>query len=432
DVLMLLVSIVAAYFIRFGILLDKLARIPVDKILIYFLLLLPQVIIVFYVSGIYERWGQGNINRIAIKMLFALAFVGMLNGLLFYFYQTIYIGRFVFTIQLTVFFMLGATAKLLYINQLRKKETIATLVMVNLSEREKKLLQSEKGITETYQFIDFKFTEKADLLKFVKILDKKTIIIISSTSKIVDRNIDVFISLKFNKFFVYNMNTFYIRATGKIPKSSFGEVWTLISENEFVMGISSYYRVKRLMDFTLSIIVLILCLPILMLLPIIIKAGSRGPVFFIQERLGWNKKPFKLIKFRTMKTDAEDGTGPVWAVDNDPRITRVGKIMRKTRLDEIPQLINVLKGEMSFVGNRPIREHFADVLAQQIPYYDLRFIIKPGLTGWSQVKYDYAGTVEGQIEKFKYELFYIKNMSLILDIVILIKTIKTIFGLDGK
>jgi lipopolysaccharide/colanic/teichoic acid biosynthesis glycosyltransferase len=231
---------------------------------------------------------------------------------------------------------------------------------------------------------------------------------------------------------VYDLKTFYVDVTGKIPRSSFGEIWSIMSAGEFVMGIKSYYRFKRLMDISFSLLGLVLTLPLFLLLPPVIKLSSRGSVFFVQERLGWNKRPFKLIKFRTMKTNAEQENGPQWAAENDPRITRMGKLLRKIRLDELPQLINVLKGEMSIVGTRPIRKHFADLLAEEIPYYDLRFFIKPGLTGWSQVKYDYAGSIEGQVEKFKYELFYLKNMSFVLDMIIILKTIKTIFGLNGN
>jgi lipopolysaccharide/colanic/teichoic acid biosynthesis glycosyltransferase len=222
-----------------------------------------------------------------------------------------------------------------------------------------------------------------------------------------------------------------VDVTGKIPRSSFGEIWTIMSESEFVMGIKSYYRLKRMMDIIFSVLGLVLTLPLLLVLPLLIKFTSRGPVFFIQERLGWNKRPFKLIKFRTMILNAEQENGPQWAVENDPRITRLGKFLRKTRMDELPQLLNVLKGDMSVVGTRPIRKHFADLLAQEISYYDVRFFIKPGLTGWSHVKYDYAGSVEGQVEKFIYELFYIKNMSFVLDMIIILKTIKTVFGLNS-
>jgi lipopolysaccharide/colanic/teichoic acid biosynthesis glycosyltransferase len=133
-----------------------------------------------------------------------------------------------------------------------------------------------------------------------------------------------------------------------------------------------------------------------------------------------------------MVENAEQESGPVWAGEDDPRITLVGRILRKTRLDELPQLWNIFKGDISFVGPRPIRRHFADMLSEKIPFYELRFSIQPGLSGWAQVSHDYAGSEDGQLEKFQYELFYIQNMSIFLDVIIIFKTIQACFKIEGK
>ena len=133
-----------------------------------------------------------------------------------------------------------------------------------------------------------------------------------------------------------------------------------------------------------------------------------------------------------MVEDAERESGPIWSTENDPRITRVGRVLRRIRLDELPQLWNILKGDMSFVGPRPIREHFANKLAETIPFYGLRFAVKPGLSGWAQVNHDYAGSEEGQLEKFQYELFYIQNMSLFLDLLTVFETVRKAFRGEGK
>jgi lipopolysaccharide/colanic/teichoic acid biosynthesis glycosyltransferase len=160
-----------------------------------------------------------------------------------------------------------------------------------------------------------------------------------------------------------------------------------------------------------------------------VKLDSRGSVFFLQERLGLHEVPFNVRKFRTMVEDAEALTGPTWAEENDPRVTRVGRLLRKTRLDELPQLLNILQGEMGLVGCRPIRRHFADQLGAHIPFYSLRFSIRPGLTGWAQVQGDYGGSVEGHVEKFEYELYYLVNSSLFMDVFILLKTLQVVlFG----
>jgi sugar transferase (PEP-CTERM system associated) len=160
----------------------------------------------------------------------------------------------------------------------------------------------------------------------------------------------------------------------------------------------------------------------------LIKLESRGPVFYKQERVGKNGRSFILMKFRSMKVDAEK-SGPVWASKSDDRTTRVGRIIRKVRIDEIPQFLNILKGEMSFVGPRPERPHFVAQLAEEIPYYEQRHLIAPGLTGWAQIKYPYGASIEDARQKLQYDLFYIKNYSLILDAVIMFETIKIIlFG----
>jgi exopolysaccharide biosynthesis polyprenyl glycosylphosphotransferase len=194
----------------------------------------------------------------------------------------------------------------------------------------------------------------------------------------------------------------------------------------------AYLKKKILIDKLLAFSGLFLSAPIMLLCGLAIRISSRGPVFFKQERLGMNEKPFVLIKFRSMIDNAEKETGPKWAGEDDPRITPVGKFLRKTRLDELPQLFNVLRGEMSVVGPRPIRKHFADILAQEIPNYRLRFAVKPGITGWAQVCGDYAGSHEGQRDKFQYDLYYIQNQSVLFDCLILLKTVKTVILQKGQ
>jgi len=172
----------------------------------------------------------------------------------------------------------------------------------------------------------------------------------------------------------------------------------------------------------------ILSLPIAALTAVLIKLESAGPVFYRQERVGKNGRPFVLMKFRSMRQDAEK-EGPVWATKDDDRTTRVGKVIRKIRVDEIPQFWHILRGEMNFVGPRPERPHFVAQLAQEIPYYEQRHLMAPGLTGWAQIKYPYGASIEDARQKLQYDLFYIKNQSLILDAIILFETIKIIlFG----
>ncbi|HQJ46696.1 MAG TPA: sugar transferase, partial [Ignavibacteriaceae bacterium] len=170
-------------------------------------------------------------------------------------------------------------------------------------------------------------------------------------------------------------------------------------------------KLKRLMDIFISFLILVLSSPITLLTAVAIKIDSKGPVFFKQERLGQNGKPFNVIKFRSMIQDAEKYTGPVWSKKDDPRVTRMGKFVRKVRIDEIPQMFNVLKGEMSLVGPRPERAYFVEKLSQEIPYYRRRLKVRPGVTGWAQIKHKYDESIEDVKIKLKYDLFYIENMS---------------------
>ena len=182
-------------------------------------------------------------------------------------------------------------------------------------------------------------------------------------------------------------------------------------------------KLKRLIDIIVSMIILTLSFPVILISSVAIKIDSAGPVFFKQERCGQNGKVFRIYKFRSMKKDAEKSTGPVWSRKDDPRITRVGRIIRKIRIDEIPQFINVLKGEMSIVGPRPERPYFVEMLSHEIPYYQRRLKVRPGITGWAQVKHKYDETIEDVKTKLRYDLFYIENMSLRMDFKILFRTI---------
>jgi exopolysaccharide biosynthesis polyprenyl glycosylphosphotransferase len=190
-------------------------------------------------------------------------------------------------------------------------------------------------------------------------------------------------------------------------------------------------NVKRIIDIGVSMIALTVLSPFLLAIAAAIKLESKGPVFYIQERVGYRGSTFRLWKFRSMVADAEKACGPVWAGKNDTRVTRLGRIMRMTRIDEIPQLYNILKGDMSLVGPRPEREFFVEQLKKKIPYYPLRLKVKPGLTGWAQIKHNYDRSFDDVREKLKYDLYYIENMSLSMDFKILLATVYVVIGTKG-
>jgi exopolysaccharide biosynthesis polyprenyl glycosylphosphotransferase len=226
-------------------------------------------------------------------------------------------------------------------------------------------------------------------------------------------------------------HSFYERLASKIAITDLPPEWIVLSEG--FRRDRVILATKRTIDVLVSFVGLTLGIPLAILTAIAIKVESPGPIFYRQERVGQNEARFTLLKFRSMAENAEDDVGPVWAAKNDPRATWVGAIIRKLRIDEIPQMINVLKGEMSFVGPRPERPFFVESLKQSIPYYDLRHSVKPGITGWAQISYRYGDSEHDAIEKLQYDLYYIKHMSPLFDIQIIFESIKVIiFGSGAR
>ena len=213
-----------------------------------------------------------------------------------------------------------------------------------------------------------------------------------------------------------------------IPLRYVDELWLLKNIRTYE---NAYDKIRRIVNIMISFVLLVLLFPISFLIALVHRVTSKGPIFFIQERVGYKGRTFKLIKFRTMIHNAEKD-GPQFAKKDDPRITKIGRFMRLFRIDEVPQLINILKGEMNLIGPRPERKEFISMLEKKIPYYRLRLEVRPGLTGWAQVNYYYAGEdIEEHFKKLEYDLYYIKNRGLPLDILILFKTIRTVLMRKG-
>ena len=236
---------------------------------------------------------------------------------------------------------------------------------------------------------------------------------------------------KLNGVKVSDAAKFYERERGQIRVDSLHPSW-LVFGGGFEQGLSRT-AVKRIFDLAASIILLVVTFPVMLVTALFILVEDGAPILFRQERVGKGGGTFKVLKFRSMRNGAEKEGKPQWAAANDPRTTRVGRIIRKLRIDELPQIFNVLKGEMSFVGPRPERPYFVDQLSAQIPYYDSRHSIKPGITGWAQVRYQYGASVGDAVEKLQYDLYYVKNNSLFLDLIILIDTVQVVLlGKGGR
>jgi len=223
---------------------------------------------------------------------------------------------------------------------------------------------------------------------------------------------------------ILDLPTFFERQTGILPLEAINASWMIFSEG-FTQG-SGRDIVKRGFDLLVSGSFLLFALPIMLLAGVMIRMESRGPVFYTQERIGQFGHPFTIFKFRSMFTDAEKDGLPVWARQKDDRTTRVGRFIRRTRIDELPQILNVFLGHMSFVGPRPERPYFVNELAAQIPYYHARHSVKPGITGWAQVKFPYGASVEDAMNKLQYDLYYVKNHSLFLDLMVLLQTTQVV------
>ena len=402
-----------------------------------------------YYNDLYDFDVASSIPEISIRLLQALGITSIALALIYYIFplaiidQKIYILSIFFLLVFIIFWRIG------YIQMLNKGMFNEKIIILGSSDLAhdiyKEINQTiDCGYTVSIiipDFIDDRF-ELSSPKPVIQPKGEKKICALSDEyeiSKIVvafkekrgNFPLEDLIQCRTAGVDVIEGSSFYEMLTGKVLVRKINPSWLIFSEgfqkSRFKSGL------KRLEDIVLSSIMLILLSPLLLLVAVLIKLDSRGPVLFSQDRVGKDKKEYMMHKFRSMVQDAEKLTGPVWAGDNDSRITRVGKVIRKYRIDELPQLWEVLIGKMSLVGPRPERKHFTDQLEKKIPFYAQRFNVKPGLTGWAQVCYDYGATVEDAVEKLNYELFYIKNMSLTLDIVIILKTIKTVlFGRGAR
>jgi sugar transferase (PEP-CTERM system associated) len=243
--------------------------------------------------------------------------------------------------------------------------------------------------------------------------------------------IDLLLYHRLRGMVIEEASTMFQKITGRVPVESIHPSSLIFTDGYQQSKLRRI--VSRFIDLCGAVIGLVLFGPLMLMIAAAVRLSSPGPALYRQERVGQNGKSFNVLKFRSMRIDAESSSGPVWATERDPRITPIGGLLRKLRLDELPQFINVLRGEMSFVGPRPERPHFVEQLKDEIPFYDLRHSVRPGITGWAQVSYSYGASVEDSRVKLEYDLFYIKNNSLSFDCLILFQTIKImLFGRGAR
>lgn len=383
-------------------------------------------------------------NVMTITLASASAFV--ITTLLFYMNWSLRIGRGVFILNgiLIILFIIGW--RILYSYLLEQSIFKQNVLIVGAGWAGKTILHeinvAKKSGMKAVGFIDDDPSKKGNLIDGYPILGDRysinnvirqndvDLIIAAITHEKHADLIKALINCSWKGIDIIDMPAIYEQLTGKIPFKHINNMWML----HIAIGKPKLYSrlIKPILEAIIALILFILLIPVMVVLAIVIKCDSRGRIFYTQERVGKDGRKFTIMKFRTMVENAESLTGAVYAADNDPRITKIGRFLRKWRLDEIPQLVNVIKGDMSLVGPRPEREIFIREFEEKIPFYTQRLLVRPGLTGWAQVKFPYASSIEQTEEKLQYDLYYIKNMSFILDFVVFLKTIRVVLFGKGK
>jgi exopolysaccharide biosynthesis polyprenyl glycosylphosphotransferase len=403
------------------------------------MLLLMLVILSFYLVGLYDISSLRQPEHLILSLVLALGSVILIYSAWAYFIVNLRPGKIMLLRFVAVTFTFITCWRLLC--RKRLKLIPQHVLLIGNDPIIKELKQILTDHYSAYYSIEGHWHTKnstniGGLLEHndnncISEINNIDLIIYSVNSKILKDVAGELIGLRFKQINICDAHDFYQYLTWKTPIYHFDDFWMLINSARVTFFPRLSLKVKRVIDLMFAICTLPIALPLLLISAIAIKLDTKGPIFFIQERLGQNEIPFGLIKLRTMIDNAEKVTGPKWSAEDDPRITRVGKILRKLRLDELPQFFNILNGDMSIIGPRPIRKHFADFVAKDTPYYRLRFLVKPGLTGWAQVNHNYAGSKLGQSEKLQYELFYLIHQSFWLDLFIIIKTVRIIISGKG-
>ena len=415
-------------------------------------LFLKSVIIVatvqisLYYFDLYDLKVFRNNIELVIRLLQALGVSSIILATLYYLFPQLIIGRGIFFISLGFMLVVIILWRVLYNYLVRKKQMDQKTLIIGTGELAKKIAitileRMDTGFTvigfisDDPKMIGTPLVNPSiigDYSQLLELIDreKPDRIIVALEERRGKFPLSQLLECKMKGMAIEDGINFFEHLTGRLQIESLRPSSLIFSEG--FKKPKSMMVMKRITGFGLSLIGLILLSPLILILSILIKLDSRGAVFYRQERVGENGKVFNLLKFRSMVENAEEN-GPVWASEQDNRVTRVGNRLRKWRLDEIPQMINVLKGDMAFVGPRPERPCFVDQFKKEIPYYDQRHTVKPGVTGWAQIRYPYGATKEEALEKLKYDLYYIKNFSSLFDLMIIFETIRVVlFGKGGR
>jgi len=428
DAVILYASLFLMLLLRYGVNFGyqyKLHILPFTLIFVFWLL-------VFYIANLYEPKSLRNNIHFYSTLFQAISIAAVISVLFFYLIPLYGITpKTNLLIFVAIFTGLEFLSRSVSNNILQKSFKKSVLIVgTNNQSLELDLFIKENPQLgyEIKSVIDVFSDKLKDIGRTIQ-EERVDTIVLSPEAYQVPEIINIFYKSLEQKVSFMNLASFYERLTGMVPLGAINQIWFLENLNEG--NKRAYEMIKRSSDFVFAVILGLLSILFYLFIIIAIKTTSKGPVFYKQKRVGQAGKIFEIIKFRTMNKDAEKDTGAVWASNNDPRITKVGGFMRKTRIDELPQLWNIFKGQMAFIGPRAERPEFNEQL-KTVPFYEERYLIKPGLSGWAQINFRYGSSVADAAEKLKYDLYYIKNRSLVLDLEIALKTIRIMFQWSGK
>lgn len=397
----------------------------------------------FYINDLYNLNGVRHPSEEAVRLGQALGFASLLLGLLYFLVPSLLIRRGVFFIGMSLIAVFEFSLRVFLdkVWRLAATENILILGTRGLGiEVARELGRRDDLNVHLAGFVDMQSGERSSDEKLFhhpiigSINDLESIVAKHHVSRIVvaleERRgalpTAALVRLRVQGVVVEDAQCTVSALTGRVWLEAVRPSWFVFSEGFRRSRVTLI--LKRFFDILLSSIGLVLTAPVCLLVTLAIKLDSEGPVLYRQERVGWKGRTFHVLKFRSMRVDAEAQTGAQWAHQNDSRVTRLGKYLRKFRIDELPQFLNVIRGEMSFVGPRPERPVFVEQLRKDIPYYDERHSVRPGLTGWAQVNYPYGASVADSYRKLEYDLFYLKHMSTLFDCVVVFKTIRTVLS----
>jgi exopolysaccharide biosynthesis polyprenyl glycosylphosphotransferase len=429
DLIFVFISYLAIYSFRFNVPLFTVLHEPV----VFFVSI--TTLCCLYTFGAYDLNSEDSFLNLALRQIFSILISSLVVVSVIYFSRADIagvLGRGVLLGSYVIFFIVSITVKFLVFQYLKVlKESWSWLVIGSdqLVERLNRDIKSGVNIGYVEQVIQNQDNLEIDLSQLAR--KKWSGLIIATKAQLHSDISKLLLHKKLEGLLVMDLFQIYEKFWKKIPIFFIEDRWFLTIDGFSISSNKIGLRLKRLFDIFISIVVLFITWPIMLITYFLIKFDSMGPAIFMQTRTGKDGHDFFIYKFRSMYTDAEKD-GVKWAQTNDLRVTRVGKYIRLFRVDELPQLFNVLRGDMSFIGPRPERPEFNVMLEKEIPYYQLRHLVRPGITGWAQVQYPYGASVEDAIEKLQYDLYYIKNYSFFLDIKILLKTVKVILFGKGR